>query len=116
MIVAWNSLMISGLARAYSVFREPEYLELATGAAKFILDNQWVQGRFHRLNYDCQPSVLAQSEDYALFIKALLDLHQLLVVEQGVGFLHSLKFNFQPSYARERDSGAEEFDGFLWRC
>jgi uncharacterized protein YyaL (SSP411 family) len=76
MIVAWNSLMISGLARAYSVFRQPEYWELATGAANFILDNQWVQGRFHRLNYDGSPSVLAQSEDYALFIKALLDLHQ----------------------------------------
>jgi hypothetical protein len=81
MIVAWNSLMISGLARAYSVFRESEYLELATGAANFILTNQWVDGRFHRLNYDGQPSVLAQSEDYALFIKALLDLHQVATAE-----------------------------------
>jgi hypothetical protein len=75
-IAAWNSLMISGLARAYSVFGHPEYLELAVGAAKFILDRQLVDGRFHRLNYDGQPAVLAQSEDYALFIKALLDLHQ----------------------------------------
>jgi len=41
MIVAWNSLMISGLARAYGVFRQPEYLELAARAANFILDNQW---------------------------------------------------------------------------
>ncbi|MCY7320981.1 MAG: thioredoxin domain-containing protein [Phormidesmis sp. CAN_BIN36] len=76
MIVAWNSLMISGLARSYAVFRELEYLELASQAADFILQNQWVDGRFHRVNYEGNVEVLAQSEDYALFIKALLDLHQ----------------------------------------
>ncbi|MBG1243682.1 thioredoxin domain-containing protein [Nostoc sp. NZL] len=74
MIVAWNSLMISGLARAAGVFQQPLYLELAARAANFILENQFVDGRFHRLNYQGEPTVLAQSEDYALFIKALLDL------------------------------------------
>ncbi|PNK04109.1 thioredoxin domain-containing protein [Cylindrospermopsis raciborskii S07] len=76
MIVAWNSLMISGLARASEVFQQPSYLQLAVQATRFILDHQFVDGRFHRLNYDGEPTVLAQSEDYALFIKALLDLHQ----------------------------------------
>lgn len=75
MIVAWNSLMISGLARAYGVFKQSEYLSLAKRAANFILENQWLDGRFHRLNYDGKPAVLAQSEDYALLIKALLDLY-----------------------------------------
>lgn len=74
MIVAWNSLMISGLAKAAGVFQEPIYLELAARAANFILENQFVDGRFHRLNYQGEPTVLAQSEDYAFFIKALLDL------------------------------------------
>ncbi len=73
-IAAWNGLMISGLARASAVLQEPSYLELATDAAQFILDRQWLDGRFHRLNYDGKPTVLAQSEDYALIIKALLDL------------------------------------------
>ncbi|PSB28489.1 thioredoxin domain-containing protein [Stenomitos frigidus] len=76
MIVAWNSLMISGLARAASALQQPHYLELAAKAAHFILQHQWVEGRFHRVNYDGKPDVLAQSEDYALFIKALLDLDQ----------------------------------------
>ncbi|MFM2061849.1 MAG: hypothetical protein RLZZ507_1519 [Cyanobacteriota bacterium] len=76
MIVAWNSLMISGLARAAEVFQQPSYLELADQAAKFIWDHQFVDGRFHRLNYEGEATVLAQSEDYAFFIKALLDLHQ----------------------------------------
>ncbi len=118
MIVAWNSLMISGLARAYSVFRQPEYWKLASDAANFILDNQWVQGRFHRLNYDGQPSVLAQSEDYALFIKALLDLHQAsLQVEQGlqVSRLQVESSNLQPSNWLEKALKVqEEFDEFLW--
>ncbi|MEH1893299.1 MAG: thioredoxin domain-containing protein [Nostoc sp.] len=74
MIVAWNSLMISGLAKAAGVFQEPLYLELAAQAANFIWENQFVDGRFHRLNYQGEPTVLAQSEDYAFFIKALLDL------------------------------------------
>ena len=76
MIVAWNSLMISGLVRAASVLQQPRFLELAANAAHFILQHQWVDGRFHRVNYDGTPDVLAQSEDYALFVKALLDLHQ----------------------------------------
>ncbi len=74
MIVAWNSLMISGLAKAAGVFQQPLYLELAARAAKFILENQFVDGRFQRLNYQGEPTVLAQSEDYAFFVKALLDL------------------------------------------
>ena len=73
-IVAWNSLTISGLARAYGVFKDESFLKLATNAANFILDHQWVEDRFYRINYDGQASVLAQSEDYAFFIKALLDL------------------------------------------
>ncbi len=73
-IAAWNSLMISGLARAYGVFREQSYLDLAVNAVQFILQNQWLEGRLQRLNYDGEATVPAQSEDYALLIKALLDL------------------------------------------
>jgi len=76
MIVAWNSLMISGLARAYGVFGEEKYLELAEQSAHFILDHQWQNDRLYRLNYDGKVTVFAQAEDYAFLIKAFLDLHQ----------------------------------------
>lgn len=75
-ITAWNALMISGLATAYRAFLKPIYKQLAVNAAKFILENQWIEGRLQRINYEGQASVVAQSEDYALLIKALLDLHQ----------------------------------------
>lgn len=73
-IAAWNGLMISGLAKAYGVFKKQSYLDLAINAVQFILDNQWQGERFQRLNYDGVATVAAQSEDYALLIKALLDL------------------------------------------
>ena len=76
MIVAWNSLTISGLAKAAVAFNRPDYLELAIQAAEYIWQNQQSGQTFYRLNYDGKAEVLAQSEDYALFIKALLDMQQ----------------------------------------
>ncbi|MBD2326436.1 thioredoxin domain-containing protein [Alkalinema sp. FACHB-956] len=76
MIVAWNSLMISGLARAAAVWGNGGYLELAAQCAQFIWMQQRQNSRLYRLNYSGQVSVPAQSEDYAFLIKALLDLHQ----------------------------------------
>ena len=105
MIVAWNSLMISGLARAAAVFNQVEYLDLAVEAAKFILDNQWVNGRFHRLNYDGTPAVLAQSEDYALFIKALIDIQQASLAVSG---------STAENWLAHAKTIQAEFDQWLW--
>lgn len=99
MIVAWNSLMISGLARASAVFREADYGAVAAKAANFILENQWVNGRFHRLNYDGQVAIIAQSEDYAFFIKALLDLYAR---------------DLQPLWLEKAREIQEEFDRFFF--
>ncbi|MDJ0552962.1 MAG: thioredoxin domain-containing protein [Microcoleaceae cyanobacterium MO_207.B10] len=106
MIVAWNSLMISGLARAATIFDNSEYLELAVNAANFIITNQSVEGRFYRLNYDGKPAVMAQSEDYALFIKALLDLQQ-----ASISSSNSTNSNFWLETAIKLQ---DEFDEFLW--
>jgi uncharacterized protein len=108
MIVAWNSLMISGLTRAYAVFREVEYLELASQAADFILQNQWIEGRFHRVNYDGSVEVLAQSEDYALFIKALLDLHQV------TRSIRASAPENETDWLSQAVRVQSEFDEFLW--
>ncbi|MDX2213308.1 MAG: thioredoxin domain-containing protein [Oculatellaceae cyanobacterium bins.114] len=110
MIVAWNSLMISGLATAAIALQVPNYLTLATQATQFILQHQWQPTdtgvRLHRLNYDGKASVVAQSEDYAFFIKALLDLDQAEL---------SLNSN-QPSrqWLDQAVKTQAEFDEFLW--
>jgi uncharacterized protein YyaL (SSP411 family) len=72
-IVSWNALMISGLATAYRALGVPLYLQLARGAMDFIWRTQR-QDRLYRLNYEGVVQVPAQAEDYALTIKALLDL------------------------------------------
>ncbi|MDE5095121.1 MAG: thioredoxin domain-containing protein [Trichodesmium sp. St11_bin5] len=110
MIVAWNSLMISGLARAATVFNSLEYLELAMNAAHFIITNQQIDGRFHRLNYEGKPAVTAQSEDYALFIKALLDLQQASISLETLSKLNT-NTNFWLETAIKLQ---DEFDEFLW--
>jgi uncharacterized protein len=74
MILAWNSLAISGLARAYGVFGDRSYLDSANLAAEFILSQQCVSGRWQRLYYGGAATIPAQAEDYAYLIKALLDL------------------------------------------
>jgi uncharacterized protein len=106
MIVSWNSLMISGLARAAAVFSHLGYLEQATLAAQFILDHQWQHNRLHRIYYEGETVIAAQSEDYAFLIKALIDLHQA-----------SLAFE-QPETAQTWLDAAlriqQEFDGYLW--
>ncbi|MEG4320371.1 MULTISPECIES: thioredoxin domain-containing protein [unclassified Microcoleus] len=112
MIAAWNSLMISGLARAAAVFGNVEYLELAVNAASFILDNQWTDGRFQRLNYDGKSAVAAQSEDYALFVKALLDLHQAsLALGNGEAAQQLPNSQF---WLEKAVRVQDEFDEFLW--
>lgn len=108
MIVAWNALMISGLARAYAVFEQPTYWQLAVRAAQFICDRQRLGGRLHRLNYDGQASVLAQSEDYALLIKALLDLHQVTRGDTTELLTPGLDWLDQAVDLQQ------EFDEFLW--
>ena len=101
MIVAWNALMISGLAVAARVFADPYSYQLGARAAQFILQHQWQpkettgdadsqeDPRFYRLNYDGKVAVPAQSEDYAFWIKALLDLHQAQVFLQASSVLKS---------------------------
>jgi len=123
MIVAWNSLMISGLARSAIALQQPAYLEMAIRATQFILQHQWVNvgadasahHRFHRVNYDGQPRVIAQSEDYALFIKALLDIAQSVVNSQTGQGGRAENFSLSPQFWLDRAVQVQaEFDEFLW--
>ncbi len=104
MIVAWNALMIAGLARSATVFANREYYQLAVNAAQFILANQRPTGRLQRLYYDGAVAVAAQSEDYALLMKALLDLQQAAV---------ALAQDAQP-WLDAAVALQAEFDQYLW--
>jgi uncharacterized protein YyaL (SSP411 family) len=106
LIVAWNSLMISGLAQAAIAFQNPDYLATAAAVADYIRQHQWVGSQLYRLGYDGVPQVLAQAEDYALLIKAFLDLHQagLVLAEAST----------ETDWLAIAISTQQEFDQRLW--
>lgn len=73
-IVAWNALAIHALARASFVLNEPKYLSSAEKAINFILDRlRDEEGRLYR-NFRDKVKSLAFAEDYALTIRALLEI------------------------------------------
>jgi uncharacterized protein YyaL (SSP411 family) len=106
LIVAWNSLMISGLVRGAVALQNPAYLTTAATAATYIHRHQWVNDRLHRLGYDGIPQVQAQSEDYALLIKAFIDLHQ--------ASLALADSSTEPDWLTLAIATQQEFDQQLW--
>ncbi|MFO8007350.1 MAG: thioredoxin domain-containing protein, partial [Candidatus Brocadiia bacterium] len=75
-LMDWNSLMITGLARLHRAANGDRYLTAARGAAEFLWRELWRGGRpVHnwRDGRSGQPAYLA---DVALFAAALLDLYE----------------------------------------
>ena len=76
-LTSWNALMIKGYLDAYKVFKNPNYLKIATKNANFILENLSKKdgGLFH--NYKNKKSTInGYLEDYATVIDAFISLYQ----------------------------------------
>ncbi|WP_448525459.1 thioredoxin domain-containing protein [Parathermosynechococcus lividus] len=80
MILAWNSLMITGLATAALVWQQQGYWQRAVRAAQWLHQHQLQGNQLYRLNYGGAVAEIAQAEDYAYWIQALLTLHQASLV------------------------------------
>ncbi|MSR83734.1 MAG: thioredoxin domain-containing protein [Candidatus Latescibacteria bacterium] len=75
-IVSWNGLMISAMARASQVLGDTAYLEAASASATFILE-QMTEGEQLRHTYGGgQARLEAYQDDYAALTNALLDLYE----------------------------------------
>ncbi len=76
-LVAWNGLMISALARAAQVLGEAGYADDAGCAADFVWERlRDSEGRLVRSHHDGPGDAPAFAEDYAFFIQGLLDLYE----------------------------------------
>lgn len=73
-LTAWMSLMISGFVAGYRVLQDEHYLQAATRAADFILNQLTVEGRLLRTWGKGKAKLNAYLDDYAYFTEALLDL------------------------------------------
>jgi hypothetical protein len=75
-IVSWNGLMISALARGFQVLAKPEYYAAASRGARFILEEMLRENTLFRIWSYGQVAVPGFSEDYAALANALLDLYE----------------------------------------
>jgi uncharacterized protein len=76
-LAAWNALMISALAEAGAVLREPSYLDAARACASFVLERmREPEGRLLRSFKDGRPRLNAYLEDHAFLVEALLTLYE----------------------------------------
>ena len=74
---SWNALMISGLCESFLALSDQSYLDIAESSAESILKNHIdKKGNLLRI-YKKNNSVMAFMDDYALVIKAFLDLYKL---------------------------------------
>ena len=75
--VSWNGMMISAFARAYRAFGDPVYLESASDAAQFILENMCTdRGLLLHTYKDGRARFNAYQDDYACLIVGLIDLYE----------------------------------------
>ena len=75
-LVAWNGLMISAMARAHQILGEETYLETAVRAAEFILGEMVVDGQLLHTCKDGQARLPAYQDDYACLCNGLIDLYE----------------------------------------
>lgn len=81
MLLSWNALMCSGYAQAYSALGEEQYKTAALKNIDFILEKmQTDSGHLYRTYSEAnggEAQYLAYVEDYAYFVKALLDVYEI---------------------------------------
>jgi len=77
-LVAWNGLMLSALARAAQVFDEPAYRDAAASAARFLETRLYdpKNGSLKRRYRQGDADIDGLLEDYAFLIQGLLDLYE----------------------------------------
>ena len=75
-LVSWNGLMIAAYAKAYQVFRNPDYLTAAQKSADFLMQKLWRNGNLNRRYRAGEARFSAVLEDYAFLIHGLLHLYE----------------------------------------
>ena len=76
-IVSWNGLMISSLAKVSAVLGDKEYFEIADKAVSFIVDKMSKKdGSLNRVYRENLSHIDAFAEDYSYFGNALIDMYE----------------------------------------
>ncbi|MGD9896494.1 MAG: thioredoxin domain-containing protein [Candidatus Methylacidiphilaceae bacterium] len=127
-VLGWNALAVSALARAGLILNEERYRDAAEHTMEYLLSNLFdrATGKLFRLYREGRGEVEAYAGDYAMLVQALLDLFELTQkaewVEKAVSFQDRMEALFRDSESgaywtsREEASSVpfrmrEEYDG-----
>ena len=73
----WNGMMIAALAKASQILSEPKYLEAATKAAEFFLQNMKTEkGLLYHRYAKGEKAVTGFLDDYAYLVFGLIELYE----------------------------------------
>ena len=76
-LTSWNSMMISGLVKAYRALGDPGYLDMALSCAQVIRNKLWSGDQvLYRSYKDGNRTIPGFHIDYALYTEACLDLYE----------------------------------------
>jgi len=75
-LTSWNGLMLSGLAEAIKISRQPAYLEAANRTVDFIFTKMFRDGRLLHTYKSGTGKILGYLDDYAFLAAGLLDLFE----------------------------------------
>ncbi|NLT94677.1 MAG: thioredoxin domain-containing protein, partial [Clostridia bacterium] len=75
-LTAWNGLMLAALSMGARILNNKEYLKKAHDAARFILENLYLDNRLYARYRDGEVKHLAYLDDYAFFIWGLIELYE----------------------------------------
>ena len=76
LIVAWNGLMLSAMARGYQVTGDVRYRESAERTVGFLSEHCFRDGSLQRIYKDGESKIDAFLDDYACLAEALVDLYE----------------------------------------
>ena len=98
-LTAWNGLMIAALAKGYQVLGEQSYIDSATNAADFIVQNLTKHdGTLLRRYRDGDVAYSGYLNDYAFFVWGLIELYEatfnIAYLEEALKINHVMISNF----------------------
>jgi len=80
-LTSWNALMLTGFAKAYQIFRTPEYKEVITKNISFLNTNLQDDQYLLRTHNRDKSQIDGYLEDYAYLIRALFDAYEAIFEE-----------------------------------
>ena len=69
-----NGMMIAALAKAHRAFNDPEFLEYAESACRFVIDRLYSNGHLLHRYRDGECAINGYLDDYSFFIFGLIEL------------------------------------------